>query len=89
MDKLVLGYIHFITGRHQDLSQPVKASFSQKEDVLYRSHLTNSLVAYILIENTIVNVSFQHESISIKAVQMSAPCISPKLHTKCIPPLYM
>ena len=29
-----------ITVLHQDLSQPVQASFSQSEEVLYRSHIT-------------------------------------------------
>ena len=33
-------FTRFITGRHQYMSQPVKASFSQSEAVLYRSHKT-------------------------------------------------
>ena len=32
--------LSLITAGHQDLSQHVKASFSQSEDVFYKSHIT-------------------------------------------------
>ena len=35
-----------ITVCHQDLSQPVQASFSQSEEVFYRSHITILLRAF-------------------------------------------
>ena len=31
-----------ITGRHQDLPQAMKASFSQSEEAFYRSHITST-----------------------------------------------
>ena len=34
---------------HQDLSQPVKANFSQSEEVFYRSHITKVFHMQILL----------------------------------------
>ena len=41
-----------ITVCHQDLSQPVQASFSQSEEVFYRSHITNVFGLGLLLNST-------------------------------------
>ena len=40
LTKLMLTCLSLITVWHHDLSQPVQASFSQSEEVYYRSHIT-------------------------------------------------